>query len=420
MRLTNEVFAPFSSRRRTRYGNRSSCDADRRVDAARHVQVVRADHFGVEIGAHAVQALEFERAAVREVVDRGDRVRVVRRELRIDQLRAGVEQALRAGEVRNIGVRFARVDGIAGEAQFLRALDFRIPVRAFDQAHAPAAIRLARGFGEPVDHERRALLVRLHGEAEAVPAFERRIGEHGADDVERELEAIGFFGVDGHADAVLHRELREREDFRRQFRVHACALGDFVARMQRGELDRDRRRVEHARFALLQRRAACAECVDRVDVGFVIALGVGLRQRGFAEHVVRIAVGGVFFFGGAIEGFLDRAAHDELVAHDAHRLAHGEADHRFAGAADEALQCAGEVAARFVGEVDELAGQHQAPGRGVDEHGVAACRCVSSSRLRRACRGSACRRWRCPECAAALRRRTSAARLPRSKGRTGA
>jgi hypothetical protein len=93
-----------------------------------------------------------------------------------------------------------------------------------------------RGFGEPVDDERRALLIRLHGEAETVPAFERRIGEYAADDVEREFEPVGFFGVDGHADAVLHRELREREDFRRELGVHAFALGDFVARMQRGSL----------------------------------------------------------------------------------------------------------------------------------------------------------------------------------------
>ncbi len=40
--------------------------ADRRVDAAGHVQMLAADHFVVQVRAHAVQALEFERAAVRE------------------------------------------------------------------------------------------------------------------------------------------------------------------------------------------------------------------------------------------------------------------------------------------------------------------------------------------------------------------
>ncbi len=37
--------------------------ADRRVDAAGHVQVLRADHLGVQVGAHAVQALVLVRPA---------------------------------------------------------------------------------------------------------------------------------------------------------------------------------------------------------------------------------------------------------------------------------------------------------------------------------------------------------------------
>jgi hypothetical protein len=182
-----------------------------------------------------------------------------------------------------------------------------------------------------------------------------------------EFEAVGFFGVDGHADAVLHRQLCEFEDLRREFGVDAFALGDFVARMQRGELDRDRRRFDHA-----FERAARAECADRVLVGLVVTLGVGLRERGLAEHVVGIAVVAITLLGGAVERFADAAAHDELVAHDAHRLAHGEADHRLAGAADEALERAGEVAARVFGKIDEAAGEHEAPGRGVDEHRIAA------------------------------------------------
>jgi hypothetical protein len=71
-----------------------------------------------------VQALELERTAVREVVDRRDRVRVVRGELRVDEVAARGEEALRAGEVGHVGVRLARVDRIAGQALFLRALDF--------------------------------------------------------------------------------------------------------------------------------------------------------------------------------------------------------------------------------------------------------------------------------------------------------
>jgi hypothetical protein len=59
------------------------------------------------------------------------------------------------------------------------------------------------------------------------------------------------------------------------------------------------------------------------------------------------------------------------VAHDAHGLAHGQADDRFAHAADQALECAAHIVAGQVVQADQLAGQHQAPGRGVDQHRIA-------------------------------------------------
>src|SRR5438445_315549 len=158
--------------------------ADRRVDAAGHIEVVRADHFVVEIGAHAVQALELERETLRNVVDRRDRMRVVRGERRVERGRAVLEQAPGAGEVRYVGVRLARVHRIAGMAAFLRTLDFRIPVRALDQTYAEAAASLFRLLGEPVDHEWRAFLVGLDGETEALVTVERGIGMHGRDQVE--------------------------------------------------------------------------------------------------------------------------------------------------------------------------------------------------------------------------------------------
>ncbi len=189
---------------------------------------------------------------------------------------------------------------------------------------------------------------------------------HGGDDVERKFEPVGFFGIDGEADAVLLRQLRQFEQLRRQFGMHARALGDFVARMQCRELDRDARRIEH-----VGERSARAERGDRVLVRLEIALAVGRGQRAFAEHVVGIAVGAVFLFVRAVERFLDRAAHDELMAHDAHRLAHRETDHRFARAADQALERAGEIALGFIGQIDQFAGQHQTPGARVDEQRIA-------------------------------------------------
>ena len=146
--------------------------ANRRVHPARHVEVLLADHFGIQVGAHAVQALVLVGSAMRVVVDGGNRVRVVGGKLRIDELASDFEHLSSAGEVGNIGVRLAREHRVAGKPLFLGALDFGVPIGALDQAYAPAPLVLACGFGQPVDHERRALLVGLHGQAEAVPAGE--------------------------------------------------------------------------------------------------------------------------------------------------------------------------------------------------------------------------------------------------------
>ena len=62
------------------------------------------------------------------------------------------------------------------------------------------------------------------------------------------------------------------------------------------------------------------------------------------------------------------------MAHDAHGLAYRETNHRFAGAPNQPLQRAAEIAPRVVGEVDQAPGQHQAPGRGIDEHRIAAAK----------------------------------------------
>src|SRR6185437_6779964 len=61
--------------------------ADRRVDAARELRRTEADDLVVERLAHAVEALEFE-IALRpgEVEHRGDRMRIMRRELRKERI----------------------------------------------------------------------------------------------------------------------------------------------------------------------------------------------------------------------------------------------------------------------------------------------------------------------------------------------
>ncbi len=78
-------------------------------------------------------------------------------------------------------------------------------------------------IGEPVDHRQRALLIGLDGEAEPVPAGEARIAGERLDEIERELEAVGFLGVDREADAGCLRLRRQRRQARQQFAEDARA-----------------------------------------------------------------------------------------------------------------------------------------------------------------------------------------------------
>ena len=72
---------------------------------------------------------------------------------------------------------------------------------------------------------------------------------------------------------------------------------------------------------------------------------------------------------GAVERLLDRAPHDELVAEDAHRRGHRLAHHRLARARGEAAQRGAQIVRRRARRAT-AAGQHQRPGRGVDEERV--------------------------------------------------
>ncbi|KAG1319706.1 hypothetical protein G6F63_014603 [Rhizopus arrhizus] len=153
------------------------------------------------------------------------------------------EQPLGAGQVGHVGVLLAGEHRVARVAFDLRALDLGIPVGTLDQAHLQATTGAARHVGQVVDRVRRALLVGLHDHAEAIPAGQRGIADHLFDDVQRQFQAVGFFGVDGAADAVALGQLRQFQHARHQVLQHALALGVFVSRVQRRQLDRDARGV---------------------------------------------------------------------------------------------------------------------------------------------------------------------------------
>ncbi len=217
--------------------------------------------------------------------DPGDRVRVVRREHRIDGV-SGVEERPGAGEVRDVGVRLPREHRIAREAEHLRALDLGVPVRALDQPDRDARARCAGERDEPVDDRARTLLVGLDREAQPHPAGQRRIAAQPGEDLERQLEAIGFLRVDGEPDADALRQHSERRHRRDELVENAARLRELVARVQRRELDRDRGLHPRRRSAVGDR---CADRRDRIGIGVRVASRVRGRVRRLAQHVERVA-----------------------------------------------------------------------------------------------------------------------------------
>ena len=135
--------------------------------------------------------------------------------------------------------------------------------------------------------------------------------------------------------------------------------------MECRELHRDRRLAEHAVGPC--RHAARADRRERILIGRDIAICVVRGESGLAQHVEGEAVAFRFERLRDVERFRDRAAEHELLAHDAHRMLHGIADEGLARARHEPLQIAADIGCRVVAERDEAAGEHQSPGRGIDE-----------------------------------------------------
>ncbi len=69
----------------------------------------------------------------------------------------------------------------------------------------------------------------------------------------------------------------------------------------------------------------------------------------------------------ALDRLLDRAAHHELMRHDAHGLRERHADDRLTHARRQAPKEGGDVIHRQRLESHDATGQHQSPGRGVNE-----------------------------------------------------
>ena len=77
---------------------------------------------------------------------------------------------------------------------------------------------------DPVHNAKRALLIGLNDEADAVPSRHRRIAAQGLEQIERQIEPLGFLGVDVDADIERAGEDREALEARIKLAHHAPAL----------------------------------------------------------------------------------------------------------------------------------------------------------------------------------------------------
>jgi hypothetical protein len=272
---------------------------------------------------------------------------------------------LRTSQIGDVGRGLAGEDGVILEAQHLGVLDLLIPISALHKAHRDAAVELAGQAIEPVEDRRRLLGIGLDDHAEAVPAGQVGVAQHGLDDVGRELQPVGLLGVDGHADPGRAGVLRQGRDPGHQLVHHGPALHELVARVQRRELHRDARILDHVVML-----GPLGDGRDRGRIGQEITPGVGRGSCGFAQHVVGVAVALVLHAFGSLHGVGDAGAEDELPPEDLHRLFDGDPHHRLAQAPHGLGHETGQLPLVHAGVAQHLAGQHQRPGRGVDQEGI--------------------------------------------------
>ena len=208
MRLTKLRIGAVLEQPADEVGEQFLVAADRRVDAHRGRRVAdprfELGQLLVQPLAHAVQPLELERRLAGQRLDRADGVGVVGGERGIDDVARG-EQPLGAGEVGDVGRDLAREHRIIGQARDLRGLDLGVPIGALDQPDHQLAAYARAPPRRPSRQRHGALLIGLDREPEPAPAIgeQRVVGEQRLEQVHRQLEPVGFLGVDGEMDVGL-------------------------------------------------------------------------------------------------------------------------------------------------------------------------------------------------------------------------
>jgi len=128
-------------------------------------------------------------------------------------------------------------------------------------------------------------------------------------EIERDFQPVGLLGVDVEPDVVLARQHGQRLEARIELGVHSFQLGAAVARMQRGELDRDARPFVDA--AAL---GGAADGMDRPPIGLHVMISLRRRDGGLAQHVVGMAEALLFERAAVRQRLVDGLAGDELLA----------------------------------------------------------------------------------------------------------
>ena len=336
---------------------------DRRIDAAARPLI--GQHQIMQPFAHAMQALKLELAQadtgrLRQIQNRRHGMRIMARELRIDAV-GHAQQFLRIGDIADIGGLLAGEHRETVQPQHLRALHLGIPIGALHQPHHDLAIQPGGQRIKPVQHSARAASIGLHHHAEAIPAFQRAVGKHRLDHLQRQGKAVGLFGVDVEAQPGSLGKASQRADAGHQLFHHAVAFGHLVARMQRRKFHRNAGVAADVALG-----GSCGNRGDRLGIAQVIAPRVGFGTGGLAQHVIAVGVTlGLQLFG-ALHRALDGFAQHELAAHLFHRARNGGADHGFPQTLHHAAQQAHHAGFAVL---QHLAGQHQGPGRGIHQAG---------------------------------------------------
>ena len=212
---------------------------------------------------------------------------------------------------------------------------------------------------QPVDHRARAAAVSLHHHAEAIPSGQRGVGQDRLDHLQRQGKPVGLFRVDVEAQPGGAGKTGQRADARHQFCHHTVALCHLIARVQRRKFHRNAGVPADVGAA-----AGTGNGGDRAGIAQVIAPRIGLCPGGFAQHVIAVGIAFRLQLGRALHGGVDGFAQHELAAHFLHRAGNGGADHRLAQPFHRRAQVADDAR---LAVVQHLAGQHQGPGRGIDQ-----------------------------------------------------